>query len=140
MATLTNLRSAPQCISNSGTTAGNPNQIPLRTGPGSRNSNSLPAPAQSAGFAGPEGCRATVNSARVTGMTRYACFWVENGEIVAPIQDMRFDESIYRVFGNQLEALTVEQTLEPDIATYGRRELGAKQFPGALLKEFKFTL
>ncbi len=81
-----------------------------------------------------------VAAARVTGMTRYACFWVENGQIQAPIQDMRFDESIYRILGSQLEALTVEQTLEPDIMTYGRRELGARKFPGALVKEFKFTL
>jgi predicted Zn-dependent protease len=81
-----------------------------------------------------------VAAARVTGMTRYACFWVENGQIKAPIQDMRFDESIYRLLGSQLEELTVEQTLEPDIMTYGRRELGARKFPGALVKEFKFTL
>ena len=34
-------------------------------------------------------------SARVTGMTRYACFWVEDGEIVGPINDLRWDESLY---------------------------------------------
>jgi len=81
-----------------------------------------------------------VSSARVTGMTRYACFWVEKGQIVAPIDDMRFDESIYRIFGDQLEALTLEQTLEPDILTYWKRQLGARKIPGALVKEFKFTL
>ena len=32
---------------------------------------------------------------RITGMTRYACFWVENGEIIAPIDNMRFDDTIY---------------------------------------------
>ncbi len=81
-----------------------------------------------------------VSSARVTGMTRYACFWVENAQIVAPIDDMRFDESIYRIFGDMLEALTIEQTLEPDILTYWKRQLGARKVPGALVKEFKFTL
>lgn len=81
-----------------------------------------------------------VSSARVTGMTRYACFWVENAQIIAPIDDMRFDESIYRIFGEMLEALTVEQTLEPDILTYWKRQLGARKVPGALVKEFKFTL
>ena len=29
---------------------------------------------------------------RITGMTRYACFWVEDGEIVAPIENMRFEK------------------------------------------------
>ena len=28
-------------------------------------------------------------------MTRYACFWVEGGEVVGPIKDMRWDESLY---------------------------------------------
>ena len=28
-----------------------------------------------------------VPNARITGMTRYACFWVEKGEVVGPIQD-----------------------------------------------------
>ena len=39
---------------------------------------------------------------RITGLTRYACFWVEGGEIVAPIETMRFDDSFYRFFGNKL--------------------------------------
>ena len=39
---------------------------------------------------------------RITGLTRYACFWVENGEIVAPIETMRFDDSFYRFFGEKL--------------------------------------
>ncbi|MGE3854220.1 MAG: metallopeptidase TldD-related protein, partial [Planctomycetota bacterium] len=43
---------------------------------------------------------------RVTGMTRFATFLVENGEIVAPLNVMRWDETIYRVLGSQLEALT----------------------------------
>ncbi|NJK42216.1 MAG: TldD/PmbA family protein, partial [Acaryochloridaceae cyanobacterium SU_2_1] len=43
---------------------------------------------------------------RITGMTRYACFWVENGEIIAPIQDLRFDDSLYSFLGENLENLT----------------------------------
>ncbi len=43
---------------------------------------------------------------RITGMTRYACFWVENGEVIAPIENMRFDDSIYNFFGENLEAVT----------------------------------
>ena len=32
---------------------------------------------------------------RVTGMTRFASFWVESGRIVAPVNVMRFDDSVY---------------------------------------------
>lgn len=78
--------------------------------------------------------------ARITGMTRYACFWVENGEIVAPIRDLRFDESLYRVFGSELEALTRETEVRVNTDTYGRRALGGCQVPGALVRDFRFTL
>ena len=37
---------------------------------------------------------------RITGMTRYACLWVENGRIIGPIETMRWDDSIYRLFGS----------------------------------------
>jgi predicted Zn-dependent protease len=79
-------------------------------------------------------------SARITGMTRYACFWVENGEIVAPIRDLRFDESLYRIFGSALEALTRESRIDPAVDTYDRRALGGCRTPGALVKSFRFTL
>lgn len=35
------------------------------------------------------------SSGRITGMTRFATFWVERGEIVAPINVMRFDDTLY---------------------------------------------
>jgi predicted Zn-dependent protease len=81
-----------------------------------------------------------VQEARITGMTRYACFRVENGEITAPIRDMRFDESLYRLFGSALEALTTqtERCLSTD--TYGQRSLGGSQVPGILVSEFRMTL
>jgi predicted Zn-dependent protease len=81
-----------------------------------------------------------LQNARVTGMTRYACFWVENGEIAAPIRDLRFDESLYRVFGSELLALTREAEARMNIDTYGRRALGGSKVPGALVGEFRFTL
>ena len=81
-----------------------------------------------------------VQSARITGMTRYACFWVENGEIVAPIGDLRFDESLYRIFGSELEALTQETQIDPAIDTYACRALGGRKIPGALIGAFRFTL
>ncbi|BBL76781.1 TldD/PmbA family protein [Methylomagnum ishizawai] len=79
-------------------------------------------------------------NARVTGMTRYACFWVEGGEIVAPIRDLRFDESLYRVFGPELLALTREAETQVNTDTYGRRALGGSRVPGALVGDFRFTL
>ncbi len=80
-------------------------------------------------------------NARITGMTRYACFWVENGEIVAPIADLRFDESIFNCFGPEnLVALTDFQEIEPNTSTYEARSMGGKKNPGALINNFKFTL
>ncbi|MEK2687455.1 TldD/PmbA family protein [Bdellovibrio sp. GT3] len=79
-------------------------------------------------------------TARITGMTRYACFWVENGEIVAPIADMRWDESLYEALGENLLAVTNFQDIDPTIDTYNSRAWGGKKLPGLLIKDFKFTL
>jgi predicted Zn-dependent protease len=81
-----------------------------------------------------------VASARLTGMTRFACFWVEKGEIAGPIKDLRFDDSLYQIFGSNLENLTREQHLDPMIETYFARGTGGKKIPGALLRQFTFTL
>jgi len=77
---------------------------------------------------------------RITGMTRYACFWVENGEVVAPIENMRFDDNIYNFFGNNLEAVTDRAHLNPSMSTYNGREFGGVTCPGILLKSFELTL
>jgi len=77
---------------------------------------------------------------RITGMTRYACFWVEKGEIVAPIQDLRFDESLYAFWGENLEALTDFQEFIPNTDTYEGRQLGGALTPGMLVRDFTFTL
>ncbi len=79
-------------------------------------------------------------SARITGMTRYACFWVENGEIAGPIKDLRFDESLYDALGSKLIALTKLQEIDPAMDTYGGRALGGCRAPGALIDDFTFTL
>lgn len=79
-------------------------------------------------------------TARITGMTRYACFWVENGEIVAPIADMRFDESLYECLGENLLGVTEFQVIDPELSTYEARSLGGKKIPGMLIQDFKFTL
>lgn len=77
---------------------------------------------------------------RITGMTRYACFWVESGKIVAPIENMRFDDSIYSFLGNNLEQTTDTAHVNPDVGTYEGRELSAIICPGILLKSFSLTL
>lgn len=77
---------------------------------------------------------------RITGMTRYACFWVEDGKIVAPIENMRFDDSIYNFLGDNLEAVTDKVLINPDVATYEGRELSSVVCPGILLNSFALTL
>jgi len=77
---------------------------------------------------------------RITGMTRYACFWVENGKIIAPIENMRFDDSIYNFLGDNLEAVADKALVNPDVGTYDGRELSAVICPGILLKSFALTL
>ena len=73
-------------------------------------------------------------------MTRYACFYVENGKIIAPIDNMRFDDTIYNMFGNELNAVTNFDQLIPDIRTYDGRNLGGNHCPGILLNNFSLTL
>ena len=43
---------------------------------------------------------------RTTGMTRFGTFWVEGGEIVAPIDVLRFDDTAYHLLGDRLAGLT----------------------------------
>lgn len=81
-----------------------------------------------------------VQTARVTGMTRYACFLMENGEIVAPIKDLRFDVSLFNIFGPELEAVTSESHIHPETDTYFQRALGGKKLPGLVINKFTFTL
>jgi len=77
---------------------------------------------------------------RITGMTRYGCFYVENGEIISPINDMRFDESLYHFFGDGLEDLDEKAHLIPENSSYGERSLGGVSVPGILVNDFAFTL
>lgn len=77
---------------------------------------------------------------RMTGMTRFATFWVENGKIVAPANVLRFDDTLYRMLGENLEALTTETELLLDADTYGERGLRSSRLPGALVSQMSFTL
>ena len=77
---------------------------------------------------------------RITGMTRFATFWVERGEIQAPLNVMRFDETLYRMLGENLEGLTRERDIILDSGTYGARSTSSSRMPGALVSDFTFTL
>jgi predicted Zn-dependent protease len=80
------------------------------------------------------------SACRLTGMTRFASFWVEGGRIRAPLNVMRFDDTAYRILGDNLEALTRERDLIPDADTYGERSTVSMRTPGALVRDFALTL
>lgn len=80
------------------------------------------------------------SAARVTGMTRFATYWVEGGEIVAPLAVMRFDDSLYRMLGSELEALDDQTDWILNSGTYGGRSVETSRVPGALLKQLRLTL
>nr|WP_235007676.1 metallopeptidase TldD-related protein [Caballeronia humi] len=77
---------------------------------------------------------------RLTGMTRFATFWVERGEIVAPVEAMRFDDSLYRLLGSELEHLGATPELLLNDWTWGERSTGGMQLPGLLARSFRLTL
>jgi predicted Zn-dependent protease len=80
------------------------------------------------------------SAARITGMTRFATYWVERGEIVAPLSVMRFDDSLYRMLGAELEALDSQADWILNNGTYGGRSVETSRVPGALLKALRLTL
>ena len=80
------------------------------------------------------------NHCRMTGMTRFACLWVENGIPIAPLNVMRFDESLYHALGDKLLDLTDTQEKLFDAQSYRRRSERSANLPGALIEGFTFTL
>jgi predicted Zn-dependent protease len=79
-------------------------------------------------------------AARMTGMTRFATFWVEGGRIVAPVNVLRFDDTIYRMLGESLVDLTRERERLLSTSTYDERSTSSSHLPGALLESLRFTL
>lgn len=77
---------------------------------------------------------------RITGMTRFGTFWVERGRIVAPVNVLRFDDTIYRMLGEKLLDLTRAQDVLLSTWTYGERSTASSRLPGALLEAMRFTL
>jgi len=80
------------------------------------------------------------SACQMTGMTRFACFWVEQGEIQAPVNVMRFDDSIYSLFGTNLLGLTKEREMILDPSTYGQRSDHSIELPGVLVSALRLTL
>ena len=80
------------------------------------------------------------NDCRMTGMTRFASFWVEQGRIQAPLDVMRFDDSLYRMLGDGLLGLTVTPEFSFDPGTYFERSTRVMQLPGVLVEDFQFAL
>ena len=77
---------------------------------------------------------------RITGMTRFATFWVEGGEIVCPVNVMRFDETLGQFFGTGLEGLSNTTEFQPSSSTYFQRSTTSVRCPGALVSAMRFTL
>jgi len=53
---------------------------------------------------------------------------------------MRFDDSFYNFFGNQLLEVENKLTVVPETSTYEKRSLGATTCPGILVNSFALTL
>ena len=77
---------------------------------------------------------------RITGMTRFASFWVDKGRIVAPVNVMRFDDSVFRLFGERLVGLTSERELVVSDESYRSRSVSSMRLPGAVVSAMAFTL
>jgi predicted Zn-dependent protease len=73
-------------------------------------------------------------------MTRFATFWVEHGKLAAPLEVMRFDETVYRMLGENLVGLTAEREWIVDAGTYSQRSTSSTRLPGALVADFTLTL
>ncbi len=80
------------------------------------------------------------SNCRITGMTRFATFWVEGGQVKAPLKAMRFDDSLFKLLGENLIGLTCERELLVDSESYGQRGTNSMRLPGALVKAFNFVL
>jgi len=77
----------------------------------------------------------TVNPGRVivTGLTRDGTFLIENGEIVAPIKNLRFTQSYVEALQNVVALSRERRTL----ASFGT--VGAMKVPAAHIRNFTFT-
>ncbi|UCE32110.1 MAG: hypothetical protein JSW68_04045 [Burkholderiales bacterium] len=80
------------------------------------------------------------SSARLTGMTRFGSFWVRDGRVVAPLARARFDDSLYRMLGSELQALGDTADVIVDPVAYDARDLAASAAPAALVRTLRIAL
>jgi predicted Zn-dependent protease len=73
-------------------------------------------------------------SASMTGMTRDGAFYIEDGKIKYPVEDMRFTESILEAF-SRVEAISRERQAFP----VSWSDVGASVVPALLIKDFNFS-
>ena len=73
-------------------------------------------------------------TASMTGMTRDGTFYIEDGKIKYPVEDMRFTESILKAF-SRIEAISNERQVFPTPWS----DVGASIVPALLINEFKFS-
>lgn len=78
-------------------------------------------------------------TASITGMTRFGCMYIDENGNKFPIKDMRFNVSLYDLFGDDLVSFSKERQIFCDLNTYERRHLSGMLVPGALTK-MSFTL
>ncbi|HXW52623.1 MAG TPA: metallopeptidase TldD-related protein, partial [Myxococcota bacterium] len=76
----------------------------------------------------------------LTGMTRFLCVVVKNGKPLAPFSVMRFDDSIYRLFGENLLHITSDRQMIIDTNTYDERATSCAILPGFIAENVRFTL
>lgn len=79
------------------------------------------------------------NNGCLTGMTRFFCFTVKNGLPDAPFSVMRFDDSIYRIFDDNV-ILTKDREMIIDNSTYDERSTSCAILPGIIAENVRFTL
>lgn len=77
--------------------------------------------------------------AGVTGMTRFASMWVENGHVVGPIHPLRFNDGLLDLFGEKLLALGDTQEVFEPTSTYGHRARGGVACPKALVQDLQIV-
>ena len=59
---------------------------------------------------------------------------------MAPLQVMRFDETVYRMLGENLVGLTADREMVLDPGTWSQRTTSSGVCPGALVEDFNLTL
>ncbi len=72
--------------------------------------------------------------AQMTGMTRDATFWIEDGRLRHPVKNLRFTEEVLEAF-RRIEAVSAERWAVA--ASWG--EIGALLAPALVLRDFAFT-